>query len=873
MSRFGKRPWGASPFGSTPTRVTGTPLIKDPVQDPIFGQPVDSSAVEAVLSLTEFETAIFSGNPQLTVNTHHVSAYVGSFFPKQGTHAAPIQVHVAKTWSDIATYQAYTPTITSATSDLGAIVQVSIKASADVSAYLFAFGAVFTGDPVNLPATLQPITIEDFPAILAAIDAANLLGSIESIPGVNLPSVIESIPGIDLPATGGGHFPEDIPAMAAAVEPVQLPVFLRAGYSDVADISASLSGQGRIDDFRAHLKVFLLGSADLLAKIRVTGKSTLDMQATLQPYREVNLPASIITQRIRDVRAIILGFSPDTLDLPASIARIDSASFDVSGYVVAQFIALVDIAGKLRAVQLGGNDVPSSLTAVLPFFNISTVPLQFIPLTDMDATLTQTGGHLSLRAGLTPVHRVSTGEADDAGFITTASSYKFYLGTTSGLFIPAQVVPQVVVTAYINKYSRPDLHASITGWNETDLSASLSVYPFSGLPAMLVGIGLDHLSDVVAAIHAVHTGDLQASLSVSGGLTNIQATLSPTGVINDFGATLIPFVDPLSMSVISVSTQPIYDLGASINYDSFVKCSPTSVVSELSAYIKPIITGTADNMSDMSAEILSSLAALDMSASIIGRKRTRIRILDLTFTAKNRGTETIRASITPEAHEFGNLTAQVVGLLHEADLPATILPVRYALNDSSFTAIEKVLNLSTGEIKDVLVSFRSQVQHYVYEDVTDAVYATDRGTWAIDLRTLMQGSDFFNRSLNNREQVVDSLQEYYSLDEAIRAGVVILCERRQAGLTASLTVRGAVADLGAQAIAYSLDNVSSLPAKIMPVVNLPDLGATINIGSQMSDLFQLSATLTPGSLAVVGDIIGSIIGDVTDDLTAEITAV
>jgi hypothetical protein len=198
--------------------------------------------------------------------------------------------------------------------------------------------------------------------------------------------------------------------------------------------------------------------------------------------------------------------------------------------------------------------------------------------------------------------------------------------------------------------------------------------------------------------------------------------------------------------------------------------------------------------------------------------------------------------------------------------------VRYQLHDVDFTATESVANFASGDVKDVLLSFRTQVQSYVYEEVTDSVYATDRGTWAIDLRTLAREASFFDRALDNREYVLDQLQEFYSLDEAIRAAIVILCERRQFHLSASLTVRGAIADMGAQVTAFSTDRVFDLNSKIMPVVNLPDISATINTSTQSSGFAAVAAIVTPSSSQVLTNLQGEIVGDITTNLTAEITA-
>lgn len=874
MAGFGKRPWGSSPFGSLLSGITGVPVRKTPTDSVTLGTAdgTGTSSPEAVLSLTDFENAVFTADPGTRVNPQHVAAYVKSFGPDFGVPVSSVFVLKAKTWSAVDSYVAYDPGFISATPvDLPAIVKAAGQGFKDLPAQIFAFGAVQTGEPVDLPASLQPHYLEDMPAILAVIEAVNLPASMVTIPGVDLPTQADPIPGVDLAATGGGHFPEDIPAYLAAVLPVDLPVYIRGGFSDTTDLLASVVQVGGFKDLGVILRAALPDLKDLGAKIGVIGQGTKNLPAQLQPYHEADLPATIITQRIKVMRAIITGFAPGTADLYASVARIDSASFDMQAHTIAQFIDLVNIAGKIRIIQLGGNDVPSSLTAVAPFYNINKVPLQLVPLTNLDADLTQTGGFLGARAIIKPVHRVSTGTADDAGFVITASSYRFYLGTTGGLFIPPQNIPQVRVSTYTNNINLPDLHATIAGWNQTDLSASISTYPSTNLPGDIRALGFDHISDFPALIAGNNAKDMQATLTPAGGFIGLSATLTTLGHVGNLGAVIVPFIDPLALSIVPVSTQPVFDLGAIINYDSYVRCSPTSFISHVSAYIKPLVTGTVDNMSDMPAEILSSLVALDMSATIEGKKITRIRILNLTFTAKIRESAALRGSITPLHHVYSDMATSITGLLHEVDLPATLTPIRYAPQDVDFTPLEVVGNLATGELKDVLLSFRSQVQHYVYEGVTNAVYSTDRGTWAVDVRTLAAEDNFFDRALGNREYVLEDIQEFYSLDEAIRSAIVILCERRQVSLGASLTVRGAAADLGAQVGAFSLERVVDIPTKIMPVAHLPDISATINAGIQSSSFATMAGIVVPNNTEVLVNLPGDIFGDISFNLSAEIT--
>ena len=502
MAGFGKRPWGVSPFGSILFGITGTPEEKVPTGSVTKGAPAGTGASgpEVVISLSEFENAIFNSTSGETINPQHISAYVKSFDPALGSAEVINKILKTKTWSSSDSYVAYDQGFLPDTADLGVVVKAAGRVTSDLSAHIFSFGSIFTGIPVDVQATLQPHNLEDLQAIVATIDAVNLPAQVESIPGINLPGQADPVASINLGATSGAHPPEDVAAYIASVFPVDMEVFIRGGFSDTLQLAASIVQSGQVGDMQAVVTVASTTVKDIIGSLRVIGRGVNDLPAQVQPHRLVDLPASIITQRIRDVRAIITGVSQIHSDLHASIARIDSASFDIIGHIAAKFIDIVDVTAALHVVGLGGTDIPSSLTSVAPFININSVILKLVPLINLDADLTSFGGFLETRASITPVHTTSTETAEDSGFLTTASSYRLYLGTTRGFFVPPQNIPKIVTTTHSNEHDLPDLHATIAAWNQADLSAAISVYPSTDVPATLYSLDLDHLSNLSAGI-------------------------------------------------------------------------------------------------------------------------------------------------------------------------------------------------------------------------------------------------------------------------------------------------------------------------------------------------------------------------------------
>ena len=624
------------------------------------------------------------------------------------------------------------------------------------------------------------------------------------------------------------------------------------------------------------------------ARIGVISRSTVDFPVRLQPIHLMDLGASLITERHYSIYAIIKGQCvaseydisaiiyqqyESQVDFPVSpIKALIGVYVDLHTEILARDFFRVSLGAYTRAAQADAGDLSVQLSSVGPFVNISRVILSLIPFLNIDAELMQVGGFLSMRGSLSPSYSVATSTSLDAGFVTTAIDYRFYLGTSGGLFIPPQITPQTVFTSYRNSSLLPDLHATLTGYHAADFGASIGNYPFSSIPATVNALSVDHIVSIAASIAAFKRTDLLASLVVSGSYMSFGASLGVDGVVDDLGAIITSYVNPLAFSIVTVSTVPLADLGALINYGTLVPCAPTSSVSSLGGYVRVFLGCTSGTLRDLGASVNALSVTSGLPGEILGRKRTRIRILNLTFRSWTRATVSMLGSITPVVPTFVGLSAGVMGISHEVNFTAAIVPVSYAPHDIDFTAIERVANLTSGTIKEILVSFRSQVNAYVYEDITSAVYSTDRGTWAIDLRTLIEGDSFFDRSLLNRTILIEEVQEFYSLDEAIRNAISVLCDQRQGNFGANLTVRGAVVDMGGSLGILSADRMGNLLSALVAVANSPDISASINLGPDISGFQALVAVVIPRSFQVVGNIGGSIVGRVSGDLSAGITA-
>lgn len=928
MPYFGNIGWGLGAWGiASADAQTSAEPDASASSGHEHGESVGTAGPHHIFSVSEFRRALHFAESPGKVSTAHVRAYIQTFAVPEKEHqfTVPVPSIVLKAKSWVEAISVSPKDIFSGIFDLSAFILVIpfFSDTDDITGSIRAFSFK------DLPAILSPTHLTDLIGSMTAVPPVDLSALFVSVPPNDIPASTTPVPGVNLGAIGGGHFPVDLPTLLGPVPPVNLPVFIRSGASGINDLSASLQQTGYISSIGSLIKVAQTDQHDLNTLIRVIATASKDITASVQPFNLSDLAAVIGTQRVYEIRSIINGIKAGIKDLYVSIRRSDSDQSDISvtpiksvvsthtsdkkpnlgkvsntffnnryifgthgagmffltlepvygifpdlhAEIFARGLTRFNIPAYLRVAQGSVYDITSSFVSVPPFININKLTLQLIPLLNIIGDLNQVGVISPIRANITPVNATSTGTSDDAGFITTAFSYRFYLGTNKGLFIPPQVIPEVRISTYRNTHLRPDLHATISGWNEINLGATISDYPFLALGGQLNVLDISKLNHISATISPFNTTDFFAQLNVSGQFEHISASLGIVGGTSLIGGVLIPYVNPLSVDVVQVSIKPFVNLGAIINYGSLVRCSPTSMVTSLGGYVKSVVAGTDDTASNLGADLNVLRMEQDIYAVIVGKRITRLQVLNLTFRSKIRQSSPIRGSITPLYKVFSDFVATIKGIPHESSLAATLSVVRYAPHDVDFTAKERVVNLKTDDTRDVLISFRSQVNTYVYDDVVDSVFSTDRGTWAIDLRTLIRDESFFDRAPKNKAITLDGLVEFYSLDEAIRNAIVVLCEQNKNSIGASITTSGYIQSLGANVGVYSEDMIKSLPSKLVSVSNIPDISASINLVPGAFSSYAISRGSLSARHMDYASLFSIIEGNIINDLTASITAV
>lgn len=911
MAAYGRIAFGIGPFGAyapTGTGVTqATPLTG--LGGAKFGTTggLGKALPEHILTISALREVLYTGARADAVSTGHLRAllYTGSFGAVYGSPAAALPGLRAKTWLATAAVAAPTPGY----ADIGGFIMGGKYGSLDLAGLLL------------------PRHISDITALLQGVPPADVLAALVPIPGADLPAATLAIASVNLRAYGGGHYPEDVLASLSAVLPVNLLGLIRGGFTAVADLGAELTQTGEYSHLPGYLKVLQRAAADLAGS--VTSRRPVDLAARLVGWCVSDLSASLVTQRERGIRAIVTGFARGvTRDLgaflrktAAGMADLPVESFrakigahtsdklpnidkvprvffqnvyalgtkgglhiltlepiygifpDLHAAIYAQDFFRAHIRGFIRVATAGTSSLATQVAVVSPFVSVNRLLISLHPLLNLPANLVRWGGFLPMRGSVRVWHRSSTSQAADAGFVSTASSFRFYLGTTAGLFLPPQVPSRVRLETFVNTHLRPDLHAVVSGFHVVDFGASIENYPFLSLPASIGMLDISHIAHISAWAAPTHPADISASVTPGGFFTAFPAAVSATGLVRDMPGYIMAYVLPTARTTIAVSTAPFTNLGAVINYGSLVTCAPSSMVVSLSAYVRVFaaVRDLSAGAVSLGAELNALRGVAGLPATVTGLRRTRISILAVEFLAKTRDSARLGGIVTPVGRTFADMAATVAGLSHEADMPATLNIVRLVPAAVDFTQYEVLVNMDApDEEKRVYVSFRSQVNSYVFDQLTSMVYATDRGTWVLDLRTLEAEDSFYDLAATNGTYALSSVSEYFSVDEAIRAALVILCEHRQVQLAASVVASGGVAGLRASLGITALDHFADVAAKAVPVYNLPDILASVNTGSASSSLRPLSASVTPARTAPVS-LGGEIAGFISGDMAAEIT--
>lgn len=803
-------------------------------------------------------------------------------------------------------------------SDLLAVVQITYRQNLDLRASVGSIGVLAS----SLSAIIVSTYIEDITGELVVIAPSDLNSYLRTIPPKDLPTTLVPVPPVDLRAFGGGHLPKDLSANLIINQPFPIIAWIRVGLNGETNLYGEVTCTGGWYNMAASIEAAFSGSSPLYAGI--TCRVPVDLRTYISGWANADLFASVIGVYSNDLGAWVI---PCHLESYKDMPSFTRASWNgspsdlettIHGWISAHTtdkiynynlysifprkiligqrhgLSLIrlepvrglfpDLHAVIQVVQLNtsylkayinpvypiSTDIITTANAVTRTIHIDKIAINMVNVSDMAVFISAFSGYKPMHASIVGKASVHTSTTENSKWVSASSTVRFYIGTTRGLFIPERRVNEIRYINFLNYSVMPDMHAYLFGWAANDLSAYISVQPYITMAGFISCLDLSHVKALTASITSVYTKNLLASISGVGYYDEFYASIASMGGVNDLAASIKPYLKILGYRIIGVETMPFLDLYAVVN--PVFACGHITTYSYLNAFIRCGIV-SEEGGSDLYAEIFSNTDVKDLSSSVIGRKLTRLRILNLYFRTLTRSNTAFNASIIGVGKGEYGIGAYIKGLPHEEDLGASITAINYFINVMDPQGLIDVYKERTNGTaylyKRLKLFFSNHVDEYVYDSLNDALYTIGEGRWVLNLTEFTEVLSFYDRSPSDRNRDLDSIVEYSSVDEAIRAAIVFLTEFRTTDLTASIVATGGYSKLYAEVYGVYHDRVSELSASLTIVNNLPDLYASI---SAFSGYKYLRSSIV-GYASSAPELLANVYGVVYESLTANITGV
>lgn len=791
-------------------------------------------------------------------------------------------------------------------SDLSANIKVIQTGASDLVAYV----GLFSANSYDLLASIGTRHTFDILASIYSIAPEDLVAAIQSVPGYDLPAYLQSIPGADLQTYVGGHYPKYLYASVVASPPKDIKAVIRSGLSGTLDLSASITGTGYLNHLPTYIRCFNDSSKKLKAYIIarvpkdiiafIHGRAETDITAYIKGVNELNLGARIISwasENEKDLAAFIRPgwagvksletfihgwvsthtsnkpvnfnklsrpFNRFLLGTKAGLAFVQMEPIwgvfpDLEASISGTPLSVYDMRAFLRASYRANYDLNASIIAVTKSININKIPINFVNVSNMSVYISAFSGYGAMDAFISGWKSESTNTPQGSGWVYVSSTIKFYLGTSLGLFIPSRVTSSIRPDRFINYSPTPDLWGYLYGWNQTDLIASISVQPFGSISASLTGLDLSHVKALQAYIGVMYTYDISTYLTCIGYYDSLYAHLTPFGQVCDLQASIKPYLKVLGYRVVPVETKPLLDLRAILN--PIAACGYSTTYAQLGCFIRGTVRPAGGLDLTAYLNVLSNIS--DLNASIIGRKITRIKLMNFMFRAQSRSSYPFGAVIVGKALSTNDMSAFITPLHHTSDFVASITPYYPETTYSKLSPLDsidvyKMVNQNAELYKRISLLFESKTDSYVYNSIQKVLYSIGDGRWALNLSELSDTGEFFDKNVNDKERVIDNIVEYDSVDEAIRAAIVWLTEPQYYGLNASIYAIGGYSGMKATIEGIYADRASDLLTSIAIVNNEPILTAVITAYSGYSTMRALITgynSLSPGLYANISGVV------------------
>jgi len=536
-----------------------------------------------------------------------------------------------------------------------------------------------------------------------------------------------------------------------------IDTFVKPVYSETKDLGAYID-RNFIEDLPAAMSGEL--PANLQAYLNVFSVDTYNLGALIHGFQEAYLPAYIRAMQITSLPASLTAVPPINLPAYLKVWPMKHLSASIYGWDT------LDLTSYIYSIQKG--DLPAVIGGE-PAKNLGTILRGWV----REAT-------------------------KDLGTYIRGFAYNDLLVIIRSTYLKN-------LSAYLYSVAPVDIQASIYGWDQSDLLATLiGVYGDYDLRASitsnnnykdLIGIlkpaiGTKIPFDLSAYIKGVGSGYLRAYINPVPSV-NLQAYLNPMGQVADLAARIIPKVIRLT-SVLSVITMEHMDLSAVVN--------PSCIWSEsrnLTAYLRTVYKSDlgasligkkyGTQTVNLSAKVgysdtYSFIDKLPINVSIATQSYRYIDILPLfikIFTQQ----ASLGASITG-TYLYGDLLSSITG---------SYLAPHHFNNVKNKQKVSKLNNSGFEEWYEMVeLSFKSIVDDYFYSSSGKSAWKVDRlDKWILDVRSYIPQNLKLNtkRRLHKLKYMYD-LKRFGSVDEAVRYAIAFVTDYPEINLPAYIKPSG-----------------------------------------------------------------------------------
>lgn len=587
---------------------------------------------------------------------------------------------------------------------------------------------------------------------------------------------------------------------------VDLVGYIRTAESGVLDLGATISGNF-IKDILGYIIPVRSGSLELPTFIEPI--PPVDLEATIQPFTYEYLLASTSAIEPADLIGTVYGqfYIPlfgriDGYDQECISGSISGAFLeDIYGNIYGYTSDSSAVSGIVNGIRYSASgDLPGYITGTFTESGTVSGYIKGDTYKDVDATI------YPVETSSGDITAVVSGDENEIlhGTITPTGS----LGDIQGYIHPTSRDSLSISGVII-----PDIHSDLFAEINISIGDTLlgnitpkGPYGTSSLSGGIIGesysdIGAQYTSNIENILNGNIYGELPSSL---------YAVITPK----------VFFID----STIPINTYPFANLRAVINasscgFDSLYQDLQVSIYGIAANKLEASIIGVAGQyaLTGNDIEILIKQAvAVENWMFLITKSPVIVdSSMELIFTNS----------------PLSDLVASITAVPNSADLAASVSPAYFPTVYREGVPIGEWVNTETGETKLIKIYFKGSVSSFYYSSIAHKTYAESPfDSLDIEVETYRRTSGeqgLLTQKVKSHTHTLKNLQEFPSIDEAIKFGILMAASEMYSSLGAYIEARGYAEDISATISAPIPGRYKDIKCELIAVEDSPDLEATI----------------------------------------------